>query len=67
MIRLYLKNAVLLTAVAAAAYGLAAEFGPWPAVLACSAVAAVACAAGRSCSARALSGGSPGGTGWPGT
>ena len=46
MIRLYLKNAVLLIAVAAAAYGLAAELGPSPALLACAAVSAVACVAG---------------------
>jgi len=46
MILLYLKKAALLAAVATAAYGLAAEFGPWPAVLTCAAVAAVACAIG---------------------
>src|SRR4051812_19605995 len=36
----------LVAAVAAAAYGLAVEFGPWPAVLTCSAGAAVGCVAG---------------------
>jgi hypothetical protein len=46
MIRLYLRNAVLLAAVAAAAYGLAAELGPWPAFLTCIVVSAVACVAG---------------------
>lgn len=46
MIRLYLKNAILLAAVAAGANGLAAEFGPWPAFLACAVVSAVACDAG---------------------
>jgi hypothetical protein len=46
MIRLYLKRAILLAGVAAAAYGLAAEFGPWSAVLTCAAVAAVACVIG---------------------
>jgi predicted outer membrane protein len=46
MIRLYLRNAVLLAAVAAAAYGLAAELGQWPAFLTCIVVSAVACVAG---------------------
>ena len=46
MILAYLKRAVLLAAVAAAAYGLAVELGPWPAVLTCAAVAAVACVIG---------------------
>ena len=46
MIRLYIRNAVLLTAVAAVAYGLTAEFGPWPAFLTCAAVSAVACVTG---------------------
>jgi len=46
MIRLYIRNAVLLTAVAAVAYGLTAEFGLWPAFLTCAAVSAVACVAG---------------------
>jgi hypothetical protein len=46
MILLYLKKAVLLAAVAAAAYGLAVGLGPWPAVLTCAAVAAVACTVG---------------------
>lgn len=46
MIRLYLKKAVLLAVPAAAAYGLAIEFGPWPAVLTCAALAAVACVIG---------------------
>ncbi|WP_439624998.1 hypothetical protein [Gemmata sp.] len=46
MIRLYTKNAVLLAVVAAASYELAAEFGPWPALLTCAAAAAAASAAG---------------------
>jgi pimeloyl-ACP methyl ester carboxylesterase len=46
MIRLYIRNAVLLTAVVAVAYGLTAEFGPWPAVRTCAAVSAVACVTG---------------------
>jgi hypothetical protein len=46
MIRLYLTRAALLATAAAAAYGLAVEFGPWPAVLTCAAAAAVACTAG---------------------
>lgn len=46
MIVLYLKKAVLFAGSAAAAYGLATEFGPWPAFLACAVVAAVACVLG---------------------
>jgi hypothetical protein len=46
MIRLYFRRAVLLGGCAAAAYALAVESGPWPAVLTCAAVAAVACTVG---------------------
>ena len=46
MILLYLTRAALLAGSAAAAYGLGAEFGPWPAVLTCATVAAVACVIG---------------------
>lgn len=45
MILLYLKKAVLL-AGAAAAYGLAGELGPWPAILTCASTAVVACVIG---------------------
>lgn len=46
MIRLYVRNAVLIVAAAAAAYGLAAEYGPLPTLLAWAAGAALACGAG---------------------
>lgn len=46
MIFVYLRKAILLAAVAAAAYGLCVELGPWPAVFTCAAVAAVGCVIG---------------------
>lgn len=46
MTLLYFQKAVLLAAVATGAYGLAVEFGPWPAALTCGTVAAVACVIG---------------------
>lgn len=46
MILLYLKKAILLAAVAAAAYGLCVEFGPWSAAFTCATVAVVACVIG---------------------
>lgn len=46
MILLYLKRAALLVGVAAAACGLADDYGPWLAVLACTVMAAIAGATG---------------------